>query len=184
MTSLGASAAEAGGGHKSHPCSSSVAAPPLRWLTSEERRIYEQIPRGHENAIKQKYLAATCGISTRWLQRVLKILAETRGLMVASSCGKRSGVFIPVTEKEVHRYMDQLRSRGVSCFVRKAAIERAARRGLLGDVGQAVLDFDAVASRARNETATCWLCWEPLTGRQERFCSEDHKDIWHGRKSA
>ncbi len=187
MTSLGPTAAEAGGGRQGpHPSPPSVAA--SSGLTSEELKVWRLIPHGHANAIKQKYLAAQCGMSTRVLQRILKRLTEDHGLPIVSSCSPPYGVFIPATAEEVDAFVGQLASRALSCQRRIVAVKASAGQEL-ADAMQAVLPLRpagrpeepcTVRSRAPRRCLTCRTEF-PAWRKDRKFCSDKCRMIYHGR---
>lgn len=160
MTSLGANApggiTPAGGKEATSRLSRPAAA---RVLTSEERQVWDLIPRGRANAVKQKRLAAQLFISTRTLQHVLKDLTEIHGLPIASACSPPMGVFIPETEAEIDAFVAQLRSRALSCFKRMSALNRAAASALIREQ-QIEIGFPEPPLRVAE--AVCGQCHEPF----------------------
>ncbi len=100
-------------------------------MSAREALVWSVLSRNHrgrQGAIKQRQLAARCGLSTRKLQHVLKSLTERHHKPIASSCREPFGVFVPVTERERQRYIGQLRARATSCFKRLSAVSEAAAR--------------------------------------------------------
>ncbi len=172
------------------PRSAEPASTPLSdRLTQTESLVWSVLQNhgGRQGAIKQRFLAAHCGIPVRELQDVLKSLTEGHLLPIASACSKPMGVFVIETAEEAKDYGAQLESRGISCFVRRKAMGTIERR--LAIPSQDALPFAQERDRpldsgALLSSAHCRLCRELLTGRQTLFCCRDHNDIWHGRKTA
>lgn len=169
MNSLGANAP---GGDTPARGTEQPSSEPRPALTSEERRVWELIPVGRANAIKQKRLAFECEISTRSLQHVLKDLTELRGLPIASACSNPMGVFIPETSEEVDAFVAQLRSRALSCFKRMNALNRAAASALLREQQ---MEIGFPEPRLRVARVICPQCGKPfLPSRStQMYCGSD-----------
>lgn len=155
----------------SSPGSLSAAAP----LSFDERRTWRLLREscvGAANATKQKHLAFTLGISVRYLQDILKRLTEEHGKPIASSCREPMGTFVPETENEVNRYVQQLRSRALSDFKRIAALNRAAAHELLR---QQRLEFGDSRAALRVAEAICASCGEPFEPSRSTqiYCSPE-----------
>ncbi len=73
--------------------------------------------------------------SNERLVRQLKRDLVDEGHLIASSCGKRPGYFIPVTAEEMHEPLLNYKARAKSLLVLIAKIEgTAALRGLIGQL--------------------------------------------------
>ena len=157
-------------------------------LSAEERRVFEAVPHGRANAIKQRHLADKLGVSTRRLQRTLKDLTELRGLPIASACKEPMGVFVPQTSGEVDEFVANLKARAVSCFRRINALKESEAHALAGEI-QGLLPLrparnheEACTDRLGAEV-TCLACGKKFIARRnmQRFCRTTCRMAWHGR---
>jgi hypothetical protein len=96
--------------------------------------------RGLDNAISVPSMAAVLGVSTRVCQQIKKSLVEVHHVNIGSSCGSKSGWFIPVTEEETALTLKNYKNRIRSLCILVARTQQAAS---LSEVAkQLALEFE------------------------------------------
>ena len=106
--------------------------------------VYEQLPKGHENAISPAALAARLGFSdTRRLRRVVENERQA-GALILSSFDRPGGYFRPADgekgRQEILVYYQQQRALAVAVLKRL----KAARRALGIPAGQLALEIEVI----------------------------------------
>ena len=178
-------------GNRTEPGSPSVDSPrQANALELRIRRLLERQHRGHDYAISQADLAEAACITmadpVRKLQTVLKGMIEEHRWPVGTDCHKPAGVYWIIKRSELNESRAQSQSRAESLVSRIRAYDEIEKE--LFD-GQGVLSPPPTPgengdrpreSRARITRTTCQLCRRPLSGRQERFCGDPCRNMYHG----
>lgn len=108
-------------------------------LESHFLRILQQ-HRGLAQAIPVPQMAAELGVSSRVAQEIKKSLVEQHHVSIGSSCGKRSGWFIPIDQAEVDATIKNYKKRVRSLCILISGTTAAA--AISGTMKQLAIEFE------------------------------------------
>ncbi len=162
--------------------------------------------RSEREAISRADLCSRCGIKDRRLREAIRAL-RLGGAQIVTAPG--GGYYTAAAPEAAEEWAKRERRRAVAIFVGIAGA--FGRRRMLEMWGQVRLDVDeavrdalsasgsgpattpqedvaypctaSVAPEAgRAVSERCLVCGKKLHGRQERFCCDGHRDVYHGRR--
>ena len=101
-------------------------------MTEEQKLICSLLRKGRKNAIREKTLSATTGISGVRVRQIIKHLTEHHGILVVSSTANPPGFYFPETREEYRAGVTQYVNRIRSLAGRLKAMDREAYESLFG----------------------------------------------------
>ena len=103
-------------------------------LTEEERAVWIEVRyrRGRNGAISVKGLMQRTGFSDTQVRSTISELVRHHGKLIGSSTSAPAGFYIIVNQKELDEHIRSLKSRGIMCFVRAAALARTSIEDIFG----------------------------------------------------
>ena len=91
-------------------------------MTAEERKVYEALWHGAENARQIPTLAEATGINKRQVQSIIERLILEYHIPVGTSMSRPFGNYLIICQQDLRKTVQLLRDRGISNLVRAASL--------------------------------------------------------------